>query len=141
MTRLLDINVLLALAWPNHSLHAPARRWLKSEVIKGSLTIATCPITELGFVRISMNVKGLAQDFNNGVTALSLLINRPEFKHEFWGDEVSLHTIAPRAKPEIGPAQLTDFYLLNLAKARGGRLVTFDGGIKDPYSELIASKS
>src|SRR5436305_11396322 len=49
---LLDVNALLALAWPNHQFHTavlarleqrPAPRW------------ATCALTQLGFVRLSSN--------------------------------------------------------------------------------------
>lgn len=51
---LLDVNALLALAWPNHQFHEaillrlerqPAPRW------------ATCALTQLGFVRLSANPK------------------------------------------------------------------------------------
>lgn len=50
--------------------------------------------------------------------------------HEFWPDDVSLldeHLVD--ATHVHGPRQLTDAYLLALAVARGGRLVTFDGAI------------
>ena len=47
---LLDVNVLLAIAWPNHQFHAsaiaavsPQNRW------------ATCALTQLGFIRLSSN--------------------------------------------------------------------------------------
>ena len=49
---LLDVNALLALAWPKHQFHdailerlerRPAPRW------------ATCALTQLGFVRLSSN--------------------------------------------------------------------------------------
>ena len=49
---LLDVNALLALAWPNHQFHRavvarldtrPSPRW------------ATCALTQLGFVRLSSN--------------------------------------------------------------------------------------
>ena len=49
---LLDVNALLALAWPNHQFHRtvlsrlerrPAPEW------------ATCALTQLGFVRLSSN--------------------------------------------------------------------------------------
>ncbi|MCP4751779.1 MAG: hypothetical protein GY866_12865 [Proteobacteria bacterium] len=50
--RLLDINVLIALSWPNHVNHADAHEWFSSNASEGW---ATCPITQNGFVRISSN--------------------------------------------------------------------------------------
>jgi uncharacterized protein len=47
--------------------------------------------------------------------------------HEFWPDELSLLDDRAFETTRIhGPKQLTDVYLLALAVARGGRLVTFD---------------
>jgi hypothetical protein len=50
--------------------------------------------------------------------------------HEFWPDDLSLlddrHFDVDRL---LGPRHLTDHYLLGLAVARQGRLVSFDRGI------------
>jgi predicted nucleic acid-binding protein len=48
---LLDVNVLLALAWPNHQFHAAALRELQPR--RGRW--ATCALTQLGFIRLSSN--------------------------------------------------------------------------------------
>ena len=48
---LLDVNVLLALAWPTHIHHAAAHRWFAENCAAGW---ATCPLTQLGFVRLGM---------------------------------------------------------------------------------------
>lgn len=47
--------------------------------------------------------------------------------HEFWGEDISLlaGTVFDTAKI-LTSAQVTDTYLLGLAAAHGGRLVTFD---------------
>src|SRR6516225_12215613 len=47
---LLDINVLLALAWPNHQFHTSATRRLRT-----GQRWATCALTQLGFIRLSSN--------------------------------------------------------------------------------------
>ena len=52
MIPLLDVNVLVALAWPNHIFHKAAREWFSSVHQAGW---ATCPITQSGFVRVSSN--------------------------------------------------------------------------------------
>jgi hypothetical protein len=46
---LLDTNVLLALAWPNHQHHGPAHTWFAQHAKKGR---ATCAFTQLGFIRL-----------------------------------------------------------------------------------------
>jgi predicted nucleic acid-binding protein len=48
---LADVNVLLALAWPNHQFHRPARSWFGSR----SGPWLTCALTELAFIRLSSN--------------------------------------------------------------------------------------
>jgi len=50
---LLDVNVLLAAIWSNHSLHGSAFSWLEGK------TIVLCPLAELGFLRISTNKKAI----------------------------------------------------------------------------------
>jgi predicted nucleic acid-binding protein len=47
---LLDVNVLLAIAWPNHQFHAAAIAALSSQN-----RWATCALTQLGFIRLSSN--------------------------------------------------------------------------------------
>ena len=48
MIALLDVNTLIALAWPNHSHHVAAHNWFATW--KGGW--ATTPFTEVGFVRV-----------------------------------------------------------------------------------------
>src|ERR1039458_2416880 len=51
MTYLLDVNVLLAAIWNEHPHHQHAFEWIKGK------NVAVCPISELGFIRISTNAK------------------------------------------------------------------------------------
>jgi predicted nucleic acid-binding protein len=51
MTYLLDVNVLLAAIWDEHPNHQRAFEWIKDK------SLAVCPISELGFIRISTNAK------------------------------------------------------------------------------------
>lgn len=48
MTFLLDVNLLMALLWENHEHHQVARAWLH-----GVTDFATCPVSQLGFTRVS----------------------------------------------------------------------------------------
>ena len=47
MTYLLDVSTLLAFLWQTHAFHQRASGWLEGK------KLAVCPITELGFLRIS----------------------------------------------------------------------------------------
>ena len=49
---LLDVNVLIALSWPNHVHHVLAKEWFHNHHSAGW---ATCPITQSAFIRISSN--------------------------------------------------------------------------------------
>ncbi len=51
-SHLLDANVLIALAWPNHPHHARAHAWFTREQRRGW---ATCAVTQLAFIRVSSN--------------------------------------------------------------------------------------
>ena len=48
---LLDLNVLIALAWPQHVHHDRAHTWFAGRTTEW----LTTPITEAGFVRLSTN--------------------------------------------------------------------------------------
>jgi toxin-antitoxin system PIN domain toxin len=123
---LLDVNALVALAWPNHVHHAPAREWFRRHHREGW---ATCPVTESGFVRVSSNPRATPEARTPGEAVLLLrrLVEVPG--HEFWADDVSLAR-SERLPIErlTGHRQVADAHLLLLAAERGGRLVTFDRG-------------
>ena len=118
---LLDTNVLLALAWPNHQHHAHAHRWFASHA-KGGW--ATCAFTQLGFVRLSSNPAYTA----NAVSpqdAASLLQQWTRLKgHRFWSSPAADNpAIYVRA---IGHAQANDAWLVEVARRNSGRLITLD---------------
>jgi len=81
MVSLLDVNVLLALAWPNHQHHRLAEDWFLSHARGGW---ATCCLTELGFVRLSSN-PAYSRDAVSPADAIELLAElREAGKHHFW---------------------------------------------------------
>lgn len=124
---LLDVNVLLALAWPNHVHHEVARAWF---VDQRSYGWATCPVTESGFVRISSNVKATPAAVSPAAAIELLGRLRRQPGHEFWADDVSLATSqeVPLARL-ISHAQVTDAHLLSLVRRRHARVATFDRGM------------
>jgi hypothetical protein len=121
---LLDVNVLVALFDADHIHHETAHDWFADHRQFGW---ATCSITENGFVRVAARVVEDAP-----LTRPSALVERLQtFQksggHRFWPDSVSL-TDARVFHPAVirGHRQVTDIYLLGLAKTMGGCLVTFD---------------
>ena len=121
---LLDVNVLIALAWPQHVHHAAAHRWFESNS-RGAW--ATCAITQLAFVRISSNPRIIPEAVapRCAHAALAQLIKLPD--HVYW--EVlppPASSAALTAVPVVGHRQVTDAYLIDLARHHGGSLVTFD---------------
>ena len=136
MPILLDVNVLVALAWPNHVHHATALAWF-DEV--GRAGFATCPVTQSGFVRVSSNQRAIpdarspreAREILRRITALP--------GHVFWPDDIEIARNQHIAWERLGShAQVTDAHLLALAIRRGGRLATLDRGLVDLAPEGMA---
>jgi hypothetical protein len=125
---LLDVNVLVALAWPNHIHHEAAHGWFGAE---GRHGWATCPLTESGFVRVSSNRKVVpaAVTPHEAILLLRRIVALPH--HRFWEDDTSLaHSRFVAAERLQGYRQVTDAHLVALALRREGRLVTLDPAIR-----------
>lgn len=128
MRGLLDVNVLIALFDVDHVFHERAHRWLEKNASQG---IATCPLTENGVIRVISHPRYSA----SMRLAPSAVIERLDSfcgaqDHEFWADAISIRDLRAFSRDRIlGSRQITDVYLLGLAKSKEGRLVTFDEGI------------
>jgi hypothetical protein len=121
---LLDINVLLAAIWSNHPQFATADAWLAGK------SVAVCPITELGFLRISTNKKTIAAPMNDARKALQKFL--VETKAARIADDLpALASHAGTSDP------VTDQYLATLAGRHGYKLATFDRDIHHAAVELI----
>jgi toxin-antitoxin system PIN domain toxin len=121
---LLDANVLIGLAWPEHEAHERVGRWFVRHSRSGW---ATCPFTQSAFVRILSNPAFSA----NALTpqnALSLLESNLTLPgHHFWPASISLLEAVGNVEGRLsGHRQVTDVYLLGLAIHRGGKLATLD---------------
>jgi len=123
---LLDINVLLALFDADHVDHSKARAWITAEIEQGW---ASCALTQNGFVRIISQPRYPSPIPPKEAIDRLGRATRSEH-HDFWTCEVSLVDSKVINPSRVhGPRQLTDIYLLALAVARKGRLVTFDRSI------------
>ena len=124
---LLDVNVLIAMAWPAHDSHDKIQAWLSLHATSGW---ATCPITQAAFVRILSN-PSFSRNSLSPRDALALLqTNLSHSAHQFWPDELSLVQALSSLAPQLdGHQQVTDAYLLGLAMHRAGKLATMDKSI------------
>ena len=106
---LLDANVLIALATPDHSLNVRAAAWFR----KGH-RFATCPITQGSLVRFHLRagVDATAASAKLLLESISSLT-----RHEFWPDDASYLDMP--TKGIIGHRQVTDAYLALLAVKHG----------------------
>ncbi len=121
---LLDVNVLLALAWPNHQHHAGAHRWFAAATRRGW---ATCPLTDLAFVRLSSN-PSFTRDAVSPGDALRLLGRICKVPgHRAWTEMAPVSELSSLAL--VGHQQVTDAYLLLTARRHRGVLATFDARI------------
>ena len=128
MIALPDVNTLIALAWPNHVHHDAARSWFAANRAAGW---ATCTLTEAGFVRVSCNHTAVGHEVT-ALDAIALLRGiRRRGRHTFWSQGRSITSLPDEILTRIqGYRQITDAVLVALAMRHGGRLATFDGGIK-----------
>ena len=134
MTSLLDVNVLIALAWPNHVHHEAARVWFTGRRREGW---ATCLLTEAGFVRVSCNPSVVRHSVTPTDAILHLRRLRRLELHAFWSLDRSLLELPEGVLARIqGYRQITDALLLAAAMQRGGVLATFDSGI----ASLVANR-
>ena len=126
MRALLDVNVLIALLDAAHLHHRAATDWLAANARAGW---ASCPLTQNGCLRI-LSLPAYPNRQPAAVVAQRLGQAVADASHAFWPDSFSLLEDGRlRWDRVLGSRQVTDAYLLALAAANGGRLVTFDRGI------------
>ena len=130
MKYLLDVNSLLAFGVLDHEFHGRVARWIASLAEKGIPEVATCSITELGFVR----VLGQAQQYGSSVPqARSLLLELKNNQHIHWSFIPDEHDISHLPRWVKSPGQTTDGHLVVLAKANAAVLATLDRRIPGAF--------
>ena len=125
---LLDVNVLIALLEPGHDFFQKAQEWFRSS---GKDNWGVCPLTEIGFVRITTNQSFFPgpRTHEEATFILAELADRPGYR--YWPLTEGWATLtAPFGSRITGHHQITAAYLLGLAIKENGVLVTFDRGIK-----------
>ncbi len=120
MRLLLDVNVLIAAGNAGHADHTRTLRWIAGLSQRQFLT---CPITELGFVRICV-ANALQPNVRSAIAALERWKNAT--KAQLVPDELGAARLPAWASTA---AKTTDGHLLALAQTHGAQLATLDRGI------------
>ena len=124
MRHLLDVDMLIACAVTSHTSHAKASKWLVGK------QIVVCPLSEMGFLRVTTNPKAIGFTMKDARSMLEnfVSVNRVQ--------RIPADLDALDSHP-ANFSQVTDHYLCDLAAKHGFKLATLDAGIKHPFAEII----
>ena len=123
MKVLLDVSTLIALIWPSHVHHHQATAWSQGK------TMAVCPITQLGFLRVSSGA------LNTPMPAVLAALESFMKDSEVEFIPCDLSALKGLAAPDS--ARTTDWYLANLAHKHGMKWATLDQKATHPAAEVI----
>lgn len=132
MSWLLDVNALIALAHQGHADHSRVIRWFAS-LVGSEASLATCAITEVGFVRVSIQA-GFENNAPDASETLRGLKESSRIPFELISDSLGADRLPAHV---TGARQVSDGHLLELAKEFSMQLATLDKGI--PGDFLIPS--
>lgn len=138
MVYLIDINVMLALAWPNHPHHQAAIRWMDARDPREGW--ATCATIQLGFVRISSQPKFSSHHVTPGAATDMLARWIADPRHVYWQEEQAGLTGSAfqRLLPTILTHRfVTDGFLVSVASANDGKLATFDRPLAKLFGDRV----
>jgi len=121
---LLDVNMLLSAIWITHESHKKATNWIEGK------RLASCAITELGFLRISTHPKVFKSEMAGARKLLDHFLSRHAV-------EFLALDLRPLKSSAATSDALTDAYLAEFAFSKGCRLATLDKRIRHPAVEAI----
>jgi len=130
MTYLLDANLLLALVLDTHVHHSRAQNWFS----KKQPRFTTCSVTQGALLRLHMQ---FAEDSSSEAAWQTLEGICSHARHVFWDGNFSYEKLSPHFIQ--GHRQVTDAWLVELAKRQKGKLATFDKGLVANYPKLTFS--
>ena len=117
MTYLLDANVLIALTVEEHEHHERSITWAVNVE-----RFAVCPIVEGALVRFLVRLG------ESAATAAHVVHRIRELPScEFWTDSISYADVD--LDQVVGHRQVTDAYLVSLARTHSAALATLDAGL------------
>jgi predicted nucleic acid-binding protein len=121
---LLDVNALVALGFSAHEHHPRVSAWVAA--LPGGDLLATCAITELGFVRVLNLVPQYRITVDDSKKLIGKLRANRRRRFVFFSDDRGVAALPAWVKTG---KQTTDGHLLELAAANGAELATLDAGI------------
>jgi predicted nucleic acid-binding protein len=117
LSHLLDVNFLIACGWESHAEYVRANRWLSE-----AKSFATCPISEMGFLRISLS-PAYGASFDDARAALGAIVRMRT--HRFLRDATRAQSL-----PSVSTSKdVTDAHLVHLARRYRLKLATFDAAL------------
>lgn len=128
MRLLLDVNALIALAHQGHAEHSRVIRWFAS-LMGTDARLGTCPITEVGFVRVSIQA-GFENNAPDAVETLRVFKASSRVPFDLIPDTLGADRLPAYV---IGAKQVTDGHLLDLAAESSMLLATLDKGIPGAF--------
>lgn len=123
MTYLLDVNALVALGFFQHEFHQRMAAWVRASAAKGTFELATCSITELGFVRVLTQAPQYGFTVSQACDLLLRLKTANVLMFRFLPDDHDISRLPAWVK---AAKQTTDGHLAQLARAKGAILATLD---------------
>jgi uncharacterized protein len=127
MKYLLDVNALVALGFIHHEFHNRVATWVKVQKFP---ELATCSITELGFVRVLSQAPAYGFTVVQARTALLRLKRAKALTFTFVTDAHDISHLPAWVKT---PRQTTDGHLAELARVSGAILATLDEKVPGSY--------
>ena len=127
MTYLLDVNALVALGLVHHEFHGRVAAWLRAQHFP---PLATCSITELGFLRVLAQAPGYGFTVAQARTLLLQMKKAKAAEFTFIPDDHDVSQLPMWVKTA---GQTTGGHLLKLASAKQALLATLDAGIPGAY--------
>lgn len=134
MKFLLDVNALVALGFLQHEFHSRIAKWIRALSSKAVPELATCSITELGFIRVLVQAQQYGFTISHARALLARLKSGDGLNFTFIPDDHDVSYLPAWVKTA---KQTTDGHLAALAKANGAILAALDGKI--PGTFLIPS--
>jgi toxin-antitoxin system PIN domain toxin len=118
----------MALLWENHEHHSLIRSWFRNA--KG---FVTCPLVQLGFARVSSHpLIGYGMSPDEAFSILRRLLADP--RHQFQPDDLSCEDRQVRSDLIAASPQITDRYLVALARQHGLVLATLDRSLARDFT-------
>ena len=130
MKYLLDVSALLAFGITEHQFHDRTTSWVRDLSVTGILELATCSITEIGFVRVVAQTPQYGFTVPEARALLTQIKGRQADVFTFIADDHDVSRLPGWVK---GPKQVTDGHLAQLAKTNGAVLATLDRRIPGAF--------